>query len=1200
MDREYFIVYGLFCCAKIGEKIGITKFLMKKVENVWITAQNILPLHLIKTKQPKMTYEESASQLYQDLTEALALPNVRDTYREFGRVLRVAADQKTTSDALYFGSLFAKIDYLSKQYQMDQHLVQMINDTRVRLRRLLSYEDQELIECKNYDLKAICLFIGAVYQEQPPSALSSLFPSDERRAESGSVVADYFRLYVTRWDDTFVYGHTEEGFREGREDKRGSKSDEGDVVEELKVCYNYNGGFVGGDWTHIRPFLAPDVQLNLVRPRLKDDVYYPELIILWPDFLVDVTTITGCFEEYAHDPYLYLINKLIKMTDSSATLLGNLASQLLDEAVHQKEKEKDYDESYADFVRANAFKVLTTDLGTLKADGEKQKYHIRRALTEGLQQRVGRYRREEVMLEPSFFSEMLGIQGRMDLLQLDYKVLVEQKSGKGTYVRGARPDDPPRPQTKYFVQVLLYLAILNYNYQMPNREVQAMLLYSKYANGLIGVAPAPAVLFEAFVLRNLIAGLESRCCRGGWKMLNRLNAGYFRQKGVTDNFWDVYILPKLNAILDPIHRASDLERAYFYRFLTFLANEQTYSKVGNKTKESSGFAAKWHDSLEEKYQSGNIYDQLALLSPNGQHEGAVVRLEFGFAQDRACDMSNFRVGDIVIAYPYRREEEPDARRTMVFRASISDISADSITLELRAPQSDKHVFVRNRAEEYYWAIEHDFMEASYRSQYSGMHAFLTAPKERRDLLMMQRVPRIHEELRLKGDYGRFNELALRVKQAADFFLIIGPPGTGKTSYGMLYTLKEQLMEPNSNVLILSFTNRAVDEICSKLVEEGIDFLRVGNRLGCAPEYRSFLLDNRLKEYSGLTEMRELVERTRVLVGTTASLSSSIPIFRLKTFDLAIIDEASQILEPHLLPLLSAKTDDDSAAIRKFVMIGDHKQLPAVVQQSPDMSRVEEPLLQSIGLTDCRLSLFERLLKQYNGNPKLVYMLTHQGRMHQEIADFPNQAFYGGRLHVVPLEHQVEPLPKTGGSVNGIDNLLLTRRLAFLATEAPDPIVSDKVNPIEARMIAATVERIYRLCIQDFDAARTVGVIVPYRNQIAAVRNAIDAYGHPVLHDITIDTVERYQGSQRDYILYGFTVQRTYQLNFLSNNTFEEDGQLIDRKLNVAMTRARKHLMLFGNPAVICQDPVFDKLVSYVKSHDCWYDVDADKYVTGQF
>jgi superfamily I DNA and/or RNA helicase len=81
-------------------------------------------------------------------------------------------------------------------------------------------------------------------------------------------------------------------------------------------------------------------------------------------------------------------------------------------------------------------------------------------------------------------------------------------------------------------------------------------------------------------------------------------------------------------------------------------------------------------------------------------------------------------------------------------------------------------------------------------------------------------------------------------------------------------------------------------------------------------------------------------------------------------------------------------------------------------------------------------------------------------------------------------------------------------------------------------------------------------------------------------DITIDTVERYQGSQRRYIIYGFTIQKHYQLRFLTNNTFMEDGKLIDRKLNVAMTRAQEHLIMIGNPAILESNPLFREVISY--------------------
>ena len=150
------------------------------------------------------------------------------------------------------------------------------------------------------------------------------------------------------------------------------------------------------------------------------------------------------------------------------------------------------------------------------------------------------------------------------------------------------------------------------------------------------------------------------------------------------------------------------------------------------------------------------------------------------------------------------------------------------------------------------------------------------------------------------------------------------------------------------------------------------------------------------------------------------------------------------------------------------------------------------------------------------------------------------------------------------------------------------------------MIAATVHAVYDLESDDYDSEKTVGVIVPYRNQISTIRNEIDKYGISCLHDITIDTVERYQGSQRDYIIYGFTVQQPYQLDFLTNNVFEEDGQLIDRKLNVAMTRARLGLVLIGNPAMLKKNVTFRKLLDFVRSKGGYFDVPLADYCEGKF
>ena len=106
--------------------------------------------------------------------------------------------------------------------------------------------------------------------------------------------------------------------------------------------------------------------------------------------------------------------------------------------------------------------------------------------------------------------------------------------------------------------------------------------------------------------------------------------------------------------------------------------------------------------------------------------------------------------------------------------------------------------------------------------------------------------------------------------------------------------------------------------------------------------------------------------------------------------------------------------------------------------------------------------------------------------------------------------------------------------------------------------------IYKEHSEAFDASRTLGIITPYRSQIALIKKEIEALGIPELNQILIDTVERFQGSERDVIIYSFCVNYPYQLKFLSNLT-EEDGILIDRKLNVALTRARKQMLLTGVP-----------------------------------
>lgn len=1124
------------------------------------------------------TYDqEIVDDLYAQLQESDSLlPDYRRAYLLLNRVLQQCLNHYTDFSGVRFGGPFAKTDYLLKEYHASQQLQRSVHDARVRMRNISQLTASDVEVDYRYDFKAICQLVELVSGTPVPESLAAHFPANRIRKQA-VMKADYLRIIVDRWDDTFLYGHAD-----------------AEDTGEITVFYGGKSNvatYHDWDWSYLRELLCEGCQLNIIRPREQDGVCYPELVVWEPDYLIDISAVAACFENYAASAVNHLLGKLKPMTATQHTLLGNLAGQLLDESLYLLPNDQPYNESARRFFKDNALHLLTTELsGDFHAKARVQKQHIREVLGCTLPQLLRNdgmhFDASEMMVEPSFFSEMLGLQGRMDLLQLDGMAVVEQKAGKG----GFPESDPPKMLEKHYVQLLLYMLLIRYNfhdrYRKNGNRLFAFLLYSKYQNGLLPLGFAPDLVFAAMKLRNEIAANEYDYCRNGLDILTRLTADSLNMNHVEGVLWEQYQKPQIDALLSPIRTASPLERAYYLRFLKFISTEHLLSKVGSQTKENSGFANKWYCSLEDKLTAGNICYNLELRSPSADEKERTERVVLGITAKKDYEVSNFRNGDIVILYSYPDGEEPDARRTIVFRATIEHITADTITLGLRAAQVNGSLFWYHGNRK--WAIEHDFFESSSASLFRGMHALLAAPKERRDLLLLQRPPKTDKTKTLQGDYGDFNELALKVKQAEELFLIIGPPGTGKTSYGLLTTLQEELASTTDSVLLLAYTNRAVDEICGKLTDSGIDFIRIGSKFSCEEAYRPYLLDAKANQCVHISQLHDLIGKTRVFTGTTASLTTHLSLFNLKSFSLAIIDEASQILEPQLMGLLSATTADGSCAIRKVVLIGDHKQLPAVVQQKEEESAVTDPMLHAIHLTNCRLSLFERLLKQYRYQADVTYMLTRQGRMHHDIAQFPNEAFYQGKLCEVPLQHQCATLPESCEGEHGIDEILQTRRIAFVAIPATERRTSDVVNSHEAIAIAATVARIYALNKEHFSPLQTVGVIVPYRNQIAEIRHHLTTYGIPVLNDITIDTVERYQGSQRDYIIYGFTIQRHYQLTFLTANEFSEEGAVIDRKLNVAMTRAREHLLLFGNPTLLASDPVFRRLLDFTKSRQSYF------------
>ena len=642
--------------------------------------------------------------------------------------------------------------------------------------------------------------------------------------------------------------------------------------------------------------------------------------------------------------------------------------------------------------------------------------------------------------------------------------------------------------------------------------------------------------------------------------------------------------------------------------MTFVLREQMISKVGAQEGTNTSSSDLWTMPLAEKKDAGNIYTDLHIIRKEQSSAGSGFDTITLSVPDQGKDfLPNFRIGDMVYLYTYKLKEEPDVRKAILYKGVLQEIHSDEIVVHLTDGQQNADIFEMNLP----YAIEHGTSDASTGGSIRNLHQFICAPKEKRDLLLGQRAPQRDASLTLTRHYDDvLDDIILRAKQAQDYFLLVGPPGTGKTSRALKFMVEEALndgtgmptaesiasggktaQQPASSILLMSYTNRAVDEICEMLVDSGIPFLRLGSEYSCDERFRPYLIEKAISDCPKLEAIKQYIIGTRVIVGTTSMMTSKPFIFSLKHFKLAIIDESSQILEPNLIGLLSA--------VDKFILIGDYKQLPAVVQQSEQDSGIptindsqkggiiDMSILQDICLTNCRNSLFERLIhwEDHEERSEFIGILRRQGRMHPEIAEFPNRMFYHReKLEPVPCPHQLETeLSYTLPSEDALDDLLKEHRMIFLPSKfCKEPNVSDKINANEAAIVVDLLRRIHRFYGERFDAKKTVGVIVPYRNQIAMVRKGIEKLGIPELEKISIDTVERYQGSQRDVIIYSFTIQNIWQLDFLAGNSFVEDGAIIDRKLNVAITRARKQMIMTGNPEILRNNQIFSELMNYVK------------------
>ncbi len=948
---------------------------------------------------------------------------------------------------------------------------------------------------------------------------------------------------------------------------------------------------------------------------------HPMLIVIEPDYLLNITDVTGCFKEYGDSAFNHMLAKFTPRGGTQYTLLGDFANNFLDDLMN------DADADYIDSMkRAFADRVIDvsvcSEIGKGFFDECKRQFdNIKKVSDEIRNKYVSDESQCSIELEPSFFCEALGIQGRMDcLMQMGAEnfFLIELKSGKwNEYYHKAKDE--------HLMQMLLYKEIMYYNLGVEHDKVKGNLLYSKYPE-LQQQGASHDYVLKAMTMRNNIVALEMGMRDGDTrKWLDALTPDKLRRGNVNENFWTKWCLPKIKDTLDVLHSMDELTREYFHVFLQFLVREQFETKVGAPHGDYSHcMASLWNVPEDEKVAEGDIFINLKVVDVRENDGIEALCLESDADYE---NQPNFRVGDGIILYE-RTQDGDNVTNKRLVRCAVESYDNGKVWLLLKNRQRNRHLLEKGLL----FAIEHDYVDSLFNALYSGLFLLAAADERRRDLLLCQRAPEHDCNVVLNGKYlnAQIEDLVLRVKSAKDMFLLMGPPGTGKTSVA-LKSMVEEFLSEGKEILLLSYTNRAVDEICAMLesIDHAPDYVRIGRKMSCAEDFHEHVAEERLGKLDNRKQVLESIRNCHVFVSTVSSMNSHANIFDVKSFDVAIFDEASQILEPQVLGLLSREN-----AIKKFVMIGDHKQLPAVSVLDDEVSDVRNELLKSIGLTNCKNSLFQRLYERYKDDPSVVGMLDHQGRMHPEICDFASEMFYEGKLKSVLIGHQVEELPfvnrkENGGNelafntneeskaeiivvagnkdvntaagnkydinkeeghgsacvASGLMETISSKRFVFM--DVPLPNEGErmlKANVREARMIAELVKGFVILHKENdlpFTPEKQIGIIVPFRRQIAMVRRELERLGIDGVGGIAVDTVERYQGSQRDIIIYGTTVTEPFELDILSN-IVKYGEEEVDRKLNVAITRARKQLFVLGNKELLKTNSVYSRLIEYAE------------------
>jgi len=1123
--------------------------------------------------QTPMRNQQTGTLLFKELqkiTSKTTVP-IEEQVEGLYRLLSLAFVEATRDEKVLFTTLFSRISFASQRFQIAKQTRFFIHHFRIKGQQVFRSKkiEEETLQKVYYPLglKAVSESIAALFSIDIPEEIQKILPA-KGFYKTAPVEVKEFRAQVR----IVALADDEANNQIIAQDQSG-------VGEEIRVQYSIperNENFNPSIRALKRGFEFP-VMMNLLDVEIdKAGIYRPKGFVIEPDYLIDVTAVAECFKDTGTEPLLHLLKRFTPFESSVPLMLGNIANYFLDELMTNPEVT--YKELIAHVFQLNPLAFTLFDNKQVKEILDKSQKHyvtLKQMVHEQFEKQG--IQKDKCYIEPSFYSEKFGLQGRLDVFYQNNEgvekdaAIVELKSGK------AYKPNRYGISHNHYTQTLLYDLLIRSAYG----KIQPVnyILYSGLDSRPLRFAPTiKAQQYEAIQVRNQLVAIEQGLIN--LKDGDLVNPPLLRHLH-PDRFPQIsgFIKRDLTAFSKTFYELSVLERKYFTLFTSFIAREHRMAKMGMHGAKRNGQAAIWLDTYKEKEDNFNIISSLKLKDFKGKDDDPFLIFS---KTNQTNNLANFRRGDIAVLYPYRQPDDTPLQ-DQVFKCTIIEIDNKKVIVRLRSKQFNTSLF----EEDIFWNLEHDLMDSGYTNLYRGLFAFAEINTGKRAMLLGQNPPRMPDRKELVAPAELTLEqqaIYKKIINARDYFLLWGPPGTGKTSMMLKYVVKYLWEETDQNILLMAYTNRAVDEICEAIeqIDENIqsDYIRIGSRFSTNEKFRKQLLDYKLKSITKRKELKELLLSHRIFVGTVNGISGKKDILKLKTFHQVIIDEASQLLEPYLVGLLPH--------FKRFVLIGDHQQLPAVVQQSSEESKVTDEELNKLGIANLRDSFFERIYKQClkNGWHWAHAQLSHQGRMHQEIMHFPNEFFYNKNLKILPTsipyhKGQLAPLNyELPDDPTFLEHLLCTKRVVYLETEVDERSKTHKTNQYEAMKLLELIQSfrtIYKKNELEM-SVKSIGIITPYRAQIAQIRQQLLKEDIDV-ESLTIDTVERYQGGARDIILISLCTNNFSQLDSLVS--LSEEG--VDRRLNVALTRARKHLVVLGNRELLASNEIYANLIKTIEA-----------------